>query len=289
MNSHRHDLETNELEKLASRATPFLEKNGMTILFVVGAVLIVALLATFFAGRGDDGDGAGWAKILDGSNAEDFENVAEDFEGQVVPWAQLSAAEANLDQGIRLLFEDRKGSASDLEKAREAFQELLDQSQLDPTIRERATIGMARCLEATPADAGGDREEARKLFESLVEKSPDSIYVDYAKSRAAALAREDAKEFYAFFDAAKPIPRDQRNPAGPSFGSDFEAPLILPELPEELQLPEEDLLGPTLEIPETDTPPVSNPIPDDAPAAKSSVPGSIPPPPPAPSESKSNP
>ncbi len=243
---HRHELQTSELDKLASRATPFLQEHGTTLLYALGGLAVVLIAVAVWAMRSTgNGESAGWSLFMAEASADNFGKVVEDFPGtRVAQWARLKESEAYLETGIRSLFSDRTASESDLKAAEKGFGELLTDTSTTATVRERARIGMARTLESMSAgsDSDGARDKAQKAYEGFVEEFPDSIYVEQAKSRAETLKTPQSREFYAFFDKAKPSPSTSPfgNPAGPS-GDNFDLPVVLPELPEELELPEADL------------------------------------------------
>ena len=48
---HRHDLKTNELGRLVTKATPFLERYSNHILIVLGAIIVIGGIAVYWATR----------------------------------------------------------------------------------------------------------------------------------------------------------------------------------------------------------------------------------------------
>jgi len=266
----RHELQTNELDKLMKRATPFFEQYGSKILLGLCAAVLVLSVGVYMVRSSTAGKSAGWTDLYSARSPEDFANVADDYEGtDVGAWARLQESESYLRSGVRLAFTDRAAGNSDLNQAKEGFQKLLSDSSVPPVVRERALFGMARSLEST---SGSDTAKAVAAYEKFASEFPDSLYAPSAKKRKDVLETGGAKEFYAWFQEQTPEPSDRGGPMdgfpGGQFpfgnGSSTDLPITLPPIPEGLKLPEE---------PESE---ISFPAPD---AVEKEGNGSAPPPP----------
>jgi hypothetical protein len=225
---HRHELQQNELRKLARRMEPWVRQHGMQIVWGLGALLVIGVAVLIFSRRGDTAGAAGWTLLSTAQSTEDFAAVAEKH-GDALPgvWARLRAAELNLENGILEAFSDREVAQSDLKRAKEDFEKVLAAKiTLPAALKERALLGLARCLEAT---CDGDTQPAIEAYQTLLRQFPDGVYKNHVEQRTKELQTGRAKEFYAWFHAQKPKPPDFRRPADGARPSsspfdDFELP-----------------------------------------------------------------
>lgn len=239
----RHELKSHELQKLAAKISPVWEAYGNGILLVVAAIILVAGVAVWLVRSSNASVSAGWTRYAACRDAETYANVADDFpDTKVGAWARLKEAEAHLQSGVRLSFEHRPDGVSDLKKAKESFDKLLDAGSVPAAVRERGLYGLARCLEAT---SGRDTGPAVKTYQKLLKEFPDSVYNGLAEERIENLKTGSAQEFYAWFHKQNPKRGDRANPFGglpaghPPFdsGNLFDRP-TLPEIPDLLQMPD---------------------------------------------------
>lgn len=242
MNQHRRDLNTNELDKLAQKAAPFFEKHGNTLLYGACAIVLALAIGYYFVRTSASADAAAWNAYFAARTPEEFGEVAEKFpDRSVADWARVQEAEMYLSQSVRGMFQDREGAVSDLKKARETFEAVLQKSSLPPTVQERAQYGLARTLETL---CDGDTAPAVEAYERLLTNFPDSIHAQTCQERITLLKSDEAREFYAWFSKQDPKPEDIRRPQDtglpPGHPSIDPGSLIrLPEIPDMLKLPEE--------------------------------------------------
>jgi len=236
---HRHELKTNELGRIVSQATPFLERYANYILIGLAVVIIAATAAVYFSNTTSPAT-AGWTAMVKANSAEDFATVADDYPNtEVGDWARLIEAESYLENAIRSSFTDRASANSDLNKSREILEQLSKKSGVPEGIRKRALFALARC-----AEASGEADQAVDLYKQLVREYDDPVYKDIAEGRISVLETADAKDFYAWFRKQNPKPEDRQQPRD-GMSDPFGLPpghppiLTLPELPDELKLPEE--------------------------------------------------
>jgi hypothetical protein len=275
MNQHRRDLNTNELEKIALKAKPFLEQHQNTIVYAVCAVLLVSAFVFYLSRSWGAGDPVGWDEFIQavhGNSPDGFGQVAEKYPNRTVgQWALLGEAEIYLAQGVRSSFTDRKGALSDLKAAREKFETLLAMSHLPTNVKERGLFGLSRCLETI---SDGDNEQAIKAYEAFLREFPDSTYAAIAEHQIRLLKSEEGKSFYAWFAQQDPKPEDRPRPSDglpPGHpGVDPGSLIQLPDLPDALKLPEaEGPRGSAPDFPDTDSPegaatrPLPPPLPDE--------------------------
>ena len=243
MNQHRRDLNTNELEKIVTKATPFLEEHGNKLIYGMCAALLIFAVCFYLFKTNTNTESAGWAAFVNSSmtnSAEDFSKVANKYgKEDVGSWALLNQAELTLNQGVRTTFSDREGAISDLKDAQEKFESLLKKPNLPDKVEERGLFGLARTLE-TLWDGTGD--QPIKAYQEFEKRFPDSVYAPIAKERVESLSSPEGKQFYVWFQKQDPKPADRRTPQdgfqGQQPGVDPGSLIGLPPVPEMLQLPE---------------------------------------------------
>ena len=228
---HRHELKTNELERIASdwghASERYVQDHTNTL--IVAAVVVVAIVigAIYWRMSAGSADRQGWRALSDAQSTADYGTVADKYAAtKVAPWARLREGEAELTSGIRLLFNDREAGRSDLKKAEEAFEKLINDKQTPEEVRERALFGLGRCRESLPAKGAGAatiNDPAIETYERMLKQFPESVYKDIVEARIAALRLATAQDFNAWFETQNPKPADRAMPKD----------LSIPPLPED--------------------------------------------------------
>jgi hypothetical protein len=217
---HRHELKTNELERIASEwghtAEHYVQDNWMLLAAAVVAIAIGAGGVVYWRSSSGTAGQQGWREFASANKASDFGNVADKFSGTSAgSWARLMEGEIELNSGVRASFTDRAASRSDLKKAQENFEKLIADKATPSDVMERALFGLARAKEALPDKNLGPSkvdDAAIETYQRLVTEFPISIYKDYAESRIAALKTGTAQDFYAWFEQQNPKPADREMP-----------------------------------------------------------------------------
>lgn len=220
MNSeHRHELKENDLGKLTVKAQSFFEKYGNQVLLgTIGALLLIGGVA-LWVNSSTSKAAAGWNTFVGAETAADYATVADRFPGtEVAQWAKLNEAENYLFNGLQLMFKDRKSGASDLEKGRAQFEDVLKSTPLPPRMRERALFGLARTLEIT---SGKDTSKAIETYDAIVKDFKDSTYGRLARERVDALKKGGTQSFYAWFQEQNPKLEDRPKPKDGGLPFDF--------------------------------------------------------------------
>lgn len=228
---HRHDLQTNELGKVADKiavsAEGFFETYGNRLMIGFCAVSLVAAIVIYKVRRDHSRDEAAWRDLSSARRAEDFASVSERHPGtSAAQWARLQEGEGRLNEGVQLLFTNLESGRSELEKARKVLQSLVDDNGAPAEVRERALFGLAVCLESL---SDGTEADAVKTYQALVREFPTSIYKKQAESRIAALNSGSGQEFYAWFakyERPKPTEKRPRDRAASESGADADPLLI---------------------------------------------------------------
>jgi hypothetical protein len=265
----RHELKSNELEKLSARLQPIVEQYGLHIVLAVSAAIAVAAAVMFWNRTNTAERTAGWSELSSAPTAEALLAVAENealAKKPVAAWARLQAAERQLQNGIRQSLVGRdagdRGLVSELDDARTNFELVLEDAPAKSNLQERALYGLGRCLETmagvnqrtdAPNSSTADLlEGAAKAYEKLLSEYPDSAYNQkrYEDEEFGNLERhlqflksDKAGEFYAWFRTQNPKPEDRR---GPFDNTPFDhppfdlGPVTLPPIPEGLRLLDDD-------------------------------------------------
>jgi hypothetical protein len=217
---HRHELKTNELERIASEwghtAEHYVQDNWMLLAVAVVAIAIGAGGLVYWRSSSGVAGQQGWREFASANKASDFGNIADKFPGTAAgSWARLMEGEIELSSGVRSSFTDRAAGRSDLKKAQENFEKLIADKATPSDVMERALFGLARAKEALPDKNLGPSkidDAAIEIYQRLLTEFPITIYKDYAESRIAALKTGTAQDFYAWFEQQNPKPADREMP-----------------------------------------------------------------------------
>ncbi len=217
---HRHELKTNELERIASEwghsTERYIQDNWMLLAVAVVVILLGAGGVVYWRSSSGSAGQQGWREFASAAKAADYGNVADKYSGSVpAAWARLLEGEMELNSGIRSSFTDRSAGRSDLQKAQENFEKLIADKATPSDVMERALFGLARAKEALPPkDLSPSKinDGAIETYQRLVTEFPISIYKNYAEARIAALKTGTAQDFYAWFEKQNPKPADREMP-----------------------------------------------------------------------------
>lgn len=226
------EQQDSELGQATVHAAESLEGHMKALIFGGVAVIVVIVAIIVVTSAGGGASEAGWSDFAEASSASDFANVASDFPGtEVAIWARLREGEMQLGEGIQLQFTDRAAANSQLKKAAEAFDSVIEKASALPKAQERAMIGRARLLEAT---SDGDLSKAIEAYDGFSQRFPDSVWAEQVKARVKSLKDGEADEFYAWFSQQNPKPEDRQTPQDGLPSGHPEIPVSLPPIPDEL-------------------------------------------------------
>jgi hypothetical protein len=250
----RHELQENELANWLAEKLDWLRPYSKAILGVLLLAVVALMVVSYMRGRSERMREAGWAAYFEamaGRSPEAFEEVANTYPGtSAAGWAMQRAADLYLDESLQQLFQDRDAAQQSVDAARELYQKILDTSN-DPMLEQRATYGLAKCLEAR-----GDFEEAKAHYEQVASRWSDSTFAALARERVNRIEQPATRQWYHWFAEQKPV----RSPlTDPGMFPD------LPDLPDSpnLQMPPAGQLLPGSSsgsvAPADSTPPASAP------------------------------
>jgi hypothetical protein len=210
----RHELEHNDLADstvaLIDRLRPYLATLALAALAAVGA----GAAWTVISGQQEATKARSWDAMMTAINdrsPDALGEVARRYAGSpAAHWSQLFLADSAIAEGSQQLFADRARARARLEAAAGLYSGLLAE-RTTPLVAERATFGLAKARECL-----GQLDEARRGYETLVAEYPSSAVRSLAENRVAALSRESTRQWYAWFDEAKPVtPAEPAEPAEP--------------------------------------------------------------------------
>jgi hypothetical protein len=226
---HRHELKTNELERIASdwghASEQYVQQHTNQLIAAAVVVIAIVIGAIYWRTAAGSYVSQGWRALSDAQSTADFGTVADKYAGtKVAPWARLQEGEAELSSGVRALFTDRDAGRSDINKAAENFEKLINDKSTPDDVVDRALFGLARCREAVPpkgTSPGTINNPAIEVYERLLKR--DTPYKQLAEQRITALRTATDQDFNAWFALQNPKPADRAMPKD----------LSIPPLPED--------------------------------------------------------
>jgi predicted negative regulator of RcsB-dependent stress response len=198
----RHDLQSNEL---ANTLGSGIEKVQPFVQYIVGGVVIAALLAigwgvyTSFARKSA---AAAWTEYyftLNTSDAESFKAIAVDHPGSAAAiWAEQTAGDEYLADGIDALYKDRGQGVELLKKAIACYETVNSKAQ-NGELRTRAVLGLAQAHESL-----GEIDKAKQHYQQVIVAGLQPAITTVATNRLAFLNSQAGKDFYEWFNKLKP-------------------------------------------------------------------------------------
>lgn len=215
---HRHELQTNELGKLAEKASAGFDQYYNQILYGMCALLLVTAGWVYWTRTSAATEASAWADVNSCQTPEEFADVAKRHPNTAAAtWAKLHEADGYLQSGGQAAFSNREASVTDLKKAEKIFEELAASRSAPADVRERAQFGLARALESQAGDVG----PAIAAYETLLKNFPNTFYKSEVEERIKSLGSSTSQSFYAWFEKQNPKPDAPASPhdTGPAEGS----------------------------------------------------------------------
>eukprot|EP00913_Durusdinium_trenchii_P008962 g8428.t1 len=237
----RHELNTNELEKLTEALGKFFERYGSKVIMGIAAAIVVGVGIYFALNWGGKTAESASGQIAQAEATSDFATVADnnDYSGLLLQtYARLTAAERQYEDGVRLYLTTTEGGLAELKEALENFDKVLAAKGVPNDAKERAMRGRAFCLEAM---SDGDTSKAVEAFETYLKEYPDTKWKEIIDERIESLKTNRAKELYAFLSSDDRRPDDRKLPSelrkklrsirGHENADFSEMPITLPRIP----------------------------------------------------------
>jgi len=256
----RHELDKNELAHLlakgGNRVRPFVPIALIVfLLLIVGAVAYVFLAAAAREKLHDS-----WNSLAETTTPDGYEQVATENRNSLVGgYADLQLGWIRYNQGKAQVVADRVESLRLLDDAVEAFNSALKAPGAQDALKGMATLGIGLSHEAQ-----SKVEEAKKDYQSIVDRFPKDSVAQVASYRLTVLSKPETETFYQALKNYQPPAPSTELPTKIDPGAN---PVVVPEVPSSL-----DEKPPTVPAPPSDAP-VAPAAPQDAkPAAPSETP-----------------
>jgi len=197
--AQRIELEDNDLAAATMETVGRIRAHAWSIAAVVGLLFAALGLWTAITGQQTASRGASWraglAAARDGNPAALAEVIRLYPGTPAADWAELTMADLAFEEGADLLFTNREQAKKRLQEATARYGQLV-QGRSTRLVLERAVFGLAKTNESL-----GNLDEARRGYEAVARDYPGGTCAGVAATRAAALARPAAAEWYAWFAA----------------------------------------------------------------------------------------
>jgi len=219
----RHELQTNDLAKVANQATAVYDRYQNQILWGVVVLLLIMAGWIYFTRSAQVARESSWSSVQAATNPNEYLDVAiQHPKSAAASVAKLQAGIAWLEAGVKAAFRDREQANTQLKDARKAFEEVLASGPEAATVREAAMYGLAQTLEAI---SGAETEAAVSAYQGLLKEYPDSLYKEIAEDRIRDLKKMGTQEFLAWYQKQNPKPPEQPKPQdGQGPGANVPAP-----------------------------------------------------------------
>jgi hypothetical protein len=129
-----------------------------------------------------------------GSDVSSLKEMAAENEGKAAAnWALLMAGDREVNRGVGMLARDRVGGLKLINTGAESLQEVVDApaSSKSQMVQRRSTFMLAYAREAQ-----GKFEEAKELYQSLLDSAPDSPYESVCRRGVARCSNTDLVAVY---------------------------------------------------------------------------------------------
>jgi len=218
----RHELQHNELADWLAKAIETIKPYQNVIFAAVVVVILAAAGYAWISHASERNTALAWDALnsgLESGNPGSFTRVMDEYPNtNVADVAAVVSADLRLAEGCNRLFHDKAVAEQQLSQAVELYGKQLDQGG-DPSLRQRATFGLARAWEAK-----GDLDAATRRYQEVVANWPDGAFAAAAKQRLEDLKRPAIIRLYRDLRKFNPKPvasRDSELPGElPSFAPD---------------------------------------------------------------------
>lgn len=223
------------LELALRRSMRWFDANATFLIYGLAVVLAV-LAGIVWMQRQPEANTEASALWLDADTAEDYQDIADKFEGtRLGSLARLKQADSLLNNASRNMYTDRETANKELTAAEKALDRLSNSSSIDDAVRDRIAIDQARLAEIRCDGTEASVKTSVDAWQNVIDKNDASVARTIAESRIAKLGNSDASEFYAWFQPLDPKPADDLQMPGlpglPGPGSNA------PNVPLDLDLP----------------------------------------------------
>src|SRR5262245_3349537 len=112
---HRHELQVNELGKVAENVLGVFERYGNHIMIGVLVLSLAGALTIYKVRHDRSGEATAWRDLAGARKAEDFADVWKTHPGSTAGlWARVREGESRLSDGVQLMFTNVESGAKEL-------------------------------------------------------------------------------------------------------------------------------------------------------------------------------
>ena len=238
----RHELDKNELAHLLAKGgTKF--RPLIPVLLTGILLLIVAGVAyVYLAAASREKLHDAWNTLAETNTPDGYEQVATEHGNSLVGgYADLQLGWIRYNQGKGQVVADRGESIRLLDDAVESFDKAIKSPGAHNALKAIATLGVGLSHEAK-----SKLEEAKKDYQSIVDRYPKDSVAQIASYRLTVLAKPETETFYQALKNYQPPITSGDLPAKIEPGA---APVVVPDVPQSL-----DSSAPAVPAPPTDAP-----------------------------------
>ena len=215
----RHELQKNELADTLAQGIDAVRPYGRIIAGVILGLIVLIVAWAYTSNKSAERQAAAWREYFKAFNEFDLDalsEVAEDFSGTTAAiWARLSLADLSLERGTTRLLSDKTAGRQLIERGANAYQSVLSNTG-NPMLEQRAHLGLGRSMESL-----NNLDRARREYQIVVERWPDTAVGLDAKNRLEGLNREPIKRFYDWLAKYEPKRSVSQQPGTPGLKPDF--------------------------------------------------------------------
>lgn len=192
----RHELETNQLADWLGAMMERLRPRANLILTGAVILLIALLAASFLMRRSRSRSQAAWTALATAATPTELAAVSDDYPGTPAGnWAMLRSADVEFAMGMQQLLRNREQALVSLRAAERSYERLAAGSPESPLVDERASMGLAKTLEAL-----GEVERAKEAYQAVLDRFPNGLFATEAGKRIEDLKDPKIAEFYAWLE-----------------------------------------------------------------------------------------
>jgi len=204
MNKQTEQLEQNELVEWLDKKFGHLRPYTSQILFGLIALVALGFVVAYLISTRMDLQAKQWQTLNSAINTFNLDrqtshllNIADEFpDAESSMWALQLAGDVEMSKGLQALNSDTQNAIRNLEKAQKAYTKLLESPTKKSTdLIQRATYALAYCNESL-----GQFDEAKKIYQKIVDEAGSTVYAEPSKL---ALERLAQPELLAFYEAYK--------------------------------------------------------------------------------------
>ena len=193
MSTKQRELKHNELADILGHSVDRYKSYTKPVVGTCVALVVLGLLFQYSRSQSAVEQASNWAQYFAATNSSDTNELKSlgERSPNTVPggWALVMLGDQKLGQALNDLTTNRGEVRNSLQDAKDAYDKA--RSNADVEIKQRATLGLAKTVEAL-----GDLKGAENHYKEIVAKWPGSVYATTATSRLKDIERGTTRDFY---------------------------------------------------------------------------------------------